>query len=588
VRCRSHPAQLAGTLLVASAAALLSLTAPASAATAVAPDITIVSVAPQPGQPNQGQMVVTLKSDDPLSAISVTLSDAAGPVLTVSDFIPESGSPNGSTEIWTVESPITASQLAPGTYQASVTPTYGGQTYQPVTGAEFAFLIQPTVTLAANPSSITYHHTSVTFSGHAEGIVPGALSPTAYADQKISIAGPGTSTDPTRQYVATTDENGDYQLTLPAAPPGDYYAYIPASSTTVGAHSDAVPVSAVTSRARMTIKFDRPDIEYGQTDRLTGTLTYTAGGSSLPLAGTKVTVARVAPPGQGKLYAETNGAGKFSVDIPRQTVTGTWTATESGASLLGPAAVTRNLTVRQTTGLTHVSIQLSPWGVEVNACLVDTSPGQSKKELSQPVDVEFARSARGPWRVFAAATPGFGRNNCPGKGLDWTVAVGAPSHNAYYRLRFPGTDNLRVSVSRPVHLWRTATRITNFTISPHKVKVNGAVTVVGRLWRQVSRGHGHYAWVPARSGTTVVIEVDYKGTYYGYRPVLKTNSRGYFSGLFAAKWTATWLAVYNGRRGVFAAASSRIKITVTGGSTRISSTGHDLQRVARPPRTAAS
>jgi hypothetical protein len=290
-------------------------------------------------------------------------------------------------------------------------------------------------------------------------------------------------------------------------------------------------------------------------------------------------VARTSPPGQGKLYAETNGAGKFSVDIPRQTVTGTWQATAGGADLLGPAAVTRNLIVRQTTGLEHVSLRLGPFGdVYVRACLVDTTPGLSRKQLYVPVSLEYARRAGGDWRAFASFSPTFRDDHCPAAGMAWFAKVAAPAHSGYYRLRFAGTDNLRVSVSPPVMLWRNETRITDFSVTPHRVHVHGGLSISGRLWRQVPNGHGGFLWKPY-SGHKIAIVFAIPHHAWAYTATPVTNSRGYFSGLFGADITAKYSAVYNGDKTHFGSVTAGIKITVVGGSAQIVSLDHGLRLV---------
>ena len=163
---------------------------------------------------------------------------------------------------------------------------------------------------------------------------------------------------------------------------------------------------------------------------------------------------------------------------------------------------------------------------------------------------------------------------CPGRSPLWTISVNAPDQNAYYRLRFAGTQTLRVSVSKVRHLWREDTRITDFKVSPRHVHAKGAITISGRLWRaattpalQVLAGQPA-PWTPY-AGRKVAIMFIYHGAAYVFNSKPKTNSQGDFSGLFTAYVTAKWLAQYNGDKTHFASPSPHVKVTVSGGSNKL-------------------
>jgi hypothetical protein len=570
--------------LLAAAAACSSLAfAPAASASSSADDITITSVLPPPSAPggpipNAGQITVTTNSPSPITPGSMTVHLFSGPkdVLNVTGFAQISGNgEGGGQEIWQLPEPdaVTTKDLPPGTYTATVDAadsTGGTQTGLP-SDTSFPFLIQSAVTLAANPPTVDYAHQTVTFSGSATKIIPGTTSPVAFVGEQLQIVGPVTAADHSDSYTVTTDSQGKFQLSVKPQP-DNYYALIQSDTSMAGAQSQTVGITATQTPIRLAMKFASNAIEYGRTDEATGSLRYYQTSKTLkPLPDTTVTIARLTPPGQPKITVKTNADGGFRVHIPRQTASGRWAATAGGTTLLGKAEVTRPLAVHQTTGFRRTSITLGAFGfLTVKSCLVDTSPGRSGTQVNSPIAVQYRNSARGRWKQFVTVEPTYGVPYCPRNSPLWTVSVRAPAQNAYYRLRFAGNQTLRVSVSRVRHLWREETRITKFTVSPRHVHVNGAITVSGRLWRvATTKNSGNSArsgpWTPY-AGRKVAIMFIEGGKDYAFDSEPKTNSQGYFSGLFTVYGTAEWLARYNGDRTHFATSSRQIKVTASGNS----------------------
>jgi hypothetical protein len=567
----------------ATAVSALAFTPAASAASADGGDITIVSVSsPTPPAGNAGQLTVTTESGSQITYLDVLLYDPQGHLelmIPFSDFT-EIGAGTGSQsneEFWSVQNPITTTPsnglpgLAPGTYTATVDATDATGAETGLTGGTFPFLIQPFVTLSANPASVSYTQQTVKFSGQATEVMPGTTSPVPFASENLQIVGPPTAANPSGSYSVTTDSQGNFLLSVKPEP-DNYYSYIPGSAGIASAQSSVVGITDSPTPIRLAAKFTHDAIEYGQTDEITGSLQYYQSAKTLkPLPDTTVTIARLSPPGEPKITAKTNAAGEFRASIPRQTATGTWAVTAGGTALLGKALVTRTLAVHQTTGFKRTSIQLSASAVlTVKTCLVDTSPGRSGTQVNSPIALEYGHSAKGRWKQLITIEPTYGVRYCPGRSPLWTIAVNAPDHNAYYRLRFAGTQTLRVSVSKVRHLWRQDTRITSFKISPHHLHGKGAITISGRLWRAAtaknSSSSAHSGpWTPY-AGRKVGIYFFFRGAEYEFNSKPKTNAQGYFSGLFAANETAKWLAQYNGDKTHFGCRTARVKVTVSGGS----------------------
>jgi hypothetical protein len=573
-------------MLLASVTTAGLLAMPASAA--ADGDITVSVSGPPPGN-NAGLMTVETLSDSGIvgSSLVVHLMQGTTDVLDVSGFQQLVGSSSqrqvsGSQieQFWQVTTPIAADQLNPGTYGTSVDATEVGAS-SPETdlnGGPFPFLIEPTITLTASPASIDYSSQAVTFSGQATDIPPGDTTAQDYADQPVVVYGPPTSANPSgQQFNLTTDSQGDYSFTLATAPTGEYQAEMAGTATALPASPADVTVTAAPDPVQLAAAFTRSTIDYGQTDELTGTATYTAsGGATKPLANAAVTIARAAPPGQGELHAVTNAAGHFSVPVPRQTVTGNWTVTAGGGSLLRQARQDLTLTVRQETGFRHVSIVLGAFKtLTVRACLIVSSQGSPGKPVIAPIALQYSRKAKGtPWRTLATIRPVSGVSYCPNGSPVWQATVNAPAPSAYYRLDFAGTQSLEADNTGPVDRWRDLTRITSYTVTPRRVAANGAITISGRLWRRTT------SWHP-EAGRRVAIQFKYLGVWYQFQFEPRTNSRGYFSGRFTVYVTSTWIAKFFGDKTHFGCVTSGVKVTVTShkSSSRAAPFGRGVERV---------
>jgi hypothetical protein len=214
---------------------------------------------------------------------------------------------------------------------------------------------------------------------------------------------------------------------------------------------------------------------------------------------------------------------------------------------------------RRATAFTRTVIRLGAFRVlTVQACLEETSGSQSALAAGQAVTLQYRVVATRPWRGLRTITPGAGSSYCAARGPAWRATVTAPASGAFYRLSFAGTAALAPAVTVGVHLWRDATRVTGFTVTPRRVAAGGAITISGRLWRRAA------GWQPY-PGRAVLILFHYQGEWYvfSFRP--QTNGGGYFSGRFVARATARWVAQYDGDSAHFGSASPAIPVTVTGG-----------------------
>lgn len=254
----------------AAVAALLAL--PSAAAEAGSGIITVVSASSPASNP--GSVSVELESTTPVvpTSISAELSAGGASVLTLSDFELTGGTNTGGTvPTWTVQSPITMTQLPLGSYTISVSASdTGGDTTTDPDAGTVSFLIQPTITLAASPASVSYGQ-NVTFSGTVTGRYPDGTSK-AVADLPVdSTAG-----------EAVTNGSGQFSFTAQAGSAqvssgGEFDAETPATATSTLAWSNVVDITALQDPVRMAAQLSSNAVSYGSAETVTGQVSFESG-----------------------------------------------------------------------------------------------------------------------------------------------------------------------------------------------------------------------------------------------------------------------------------------------------------------------
>src|SRR5215472_363235 len=125
-----------------------------------------------------GLLSIQTEATSPITSLTAHLSNGTSTLtLTTSDFALTSGGPTDG--IWTVISPITQAQLPLGTYQVTVDASdQAGDSVTGVNAGSFAYVVIPTVTLAASRTSLDFAHQSVTLTGSVTGLYPdGSVQP---------------------------------------------------------------------------------------------------------------------------------------------------------------------------------------------------------------------------------------------------------------------------------------------------------------------------------------------------------------------------------------------------------------------------
>jgi hypothetical protein len=145
------------------------------------------------------------------------------------------------------------------------------------------------------------------------------------------------------------------------------------------------------------------------------------------------------------------------------------------------------------------------------------------------VQLQYATGSRGPWHLLGRLqlhNTDRKAKGCSGPNESYfSGSIKAVNDNAYYRADFAANDSFQGAVSKVIHSFRYATKITGYAVSPTSIKTNGVVTMTGRLWRKTGRSWQPYAH------RSVWILYNEKGTPYwnklGTKPV-QTSAQGYF------------------------------------------------------------
>jgi hypothetical protein len=537
---------------LALAAATASILPFAQAASANSNSVAINSVTLTTSAP--ATLTVTTQSDTPITSLTVTFQGSSGSPFVVDLTGDESGSGTFSAQMTSTDA-TSPNYLPPGNYTATVEATDSGGDPPASTTVPLSFLIQPTVLL--NPSTVDYDQPTATFTGQVTGLQPGETQPVTLSGEHITVSGQGGP------FTGTTGPNGDFSIPAAAAVPNHVYtAAVAPTSQAAAATSKQVTLTETADQVSLTAKLAKGTIKYGQTDSISGTVSYQPNAMPalvVPLPSAKVTITA---PGQKTIIATTKTNGTFTATLPAQHATTSWTVSAGGTALLTLDTAALKLNVQLPTEFKKVSLSLGAFRtLSVKACLNVTSPGGSKDVIIEPVTLQYAKGAKGPWKKLATIQPHENTTGyCAGGTPIWLGSARVPVANGYYRLSFSGSSGFQAAITAAAHRWRYLTKITSFKVTPHQVADQGAVTVSGRLW------HDTGSWHPYADHPVLVMFL-YKGDWFVYDAEPKTNSGGYFKGRFTVYETAPFIAQYEGDKTDFGVASSRVSITVTSSGT---------------------
>jgi hypothetical protein len=524
---------------------------------AAATDTITVSARSNPGE--SGLVVVDINATSDITSLTAHITDLNSTTdkVTVTGFTLVFGTKSIGT--WAAQSPIPVGsgvgELTYGTYDIYIDAAdQGGTSVSFVHAGMLKFLIEPVLTLAANPLSVDFDHRDVTFSGQLTGIDPDGNPTTVASGQTVDITGTNDST------TATTDGSGNFQ-TVHTVTAASYTATLEPGDPTVNS-----PL-AVAGPVTLTVNRDTPHIQahlaklnvkYGATDTVTGTLTYQSGSSELPLPGAAVTVTNLSLPSQ-VAHSTTRTDGRFTITLPKQTRTSVWQITTGNTLFFNRASFNLPLLhVALPTAIRRLSMRLDRFAVlHVKGCVVFTDPADQSRQPSTPIRIEYSAHKTGPWTLLGKMFPSsVSSGYCPGV-LTWRHSFRVKLANAYYRARVISTPDLQAAVSAPLHRWKYLTRIRSLTVSSRHVPHGGRLTVSGRLQQHVG------TWKPyAHRIVLIVLRPAGQRQWFWIKKV-RTRSTGRFSSTFTDPTSATWSAVYQGDKTHFAGGGRLIFVSTS-------------------------
>ncbi len=427
--------------------------------------------------------------------------------------------------------------------------------------------VNSTLTVTANPASVTEGAQTVTFSGTLTGVSPGGSTAVDIQNAPVDVSVDGG----TAAQIKTTDVNGDFTYTVSGLSTETTYAFSVGSTTTYTQATSDVSVGVSQAQTQITgITVTPAHLQYGQTATVSGTVQYLSGGTTWKaLPGVPVSLA------EGKVslpQVTTASGGTFTAKLP-STHGPAWTATVNPGNLTLETSVMGNLSIALPLAVRSFDASLGTDDkVSAAGCVEVTAPTGPAPQTS--VNIQYSAREHGPWK-WLGTLPLHSESrrfrSCPGADESYfNGALQAKLANAYYRAVFVATYSFRGTVSNPVHAWKYQTRIVSFRISPHRASYSTVVTIKGRLqvlgksWR-------------AFPGQKVYIVYNQKGTSYwqtlGQHAHERERQLRTSGGVGAPdKYVAITYAVYHGDAKHLACSSVGITVDQTGKS----SVGSDL------------
>jgi hypothetical protein len=521
--------------------------------------------------PTGGQMNVQLLSPTPINSMTIHLYSGTTDVLDLplTDFTDGSTFSANQDQSYELNDPATALASLPlGTYTATgdATDTGGDSVTGQAISGSFAFLAATTITIGPATVFTTYPDEPVTLTGQLDVQDPFSSSASGFGGQTVTITEDGTSPG---TYTTATASDGSYSIQVPGTPFDLYEASFGATATSRAANpSGVVEDLAQNAATQLTAAVSPATADYGQTQIVSGALTYQSGSQWLAVpAGVTVTVTEEGS-GDQSVTAVTQSGGTYSATLPSVAGSTTWLVSSQQDSTSDPflqlAQTQVSGTVLLPAAITRFTAKLSKYGVvTVTGCLATTVAGQSVTDYPD-VEIQYALRPSGPWRNLGSV--GTGQvSGCAGAGID--AYGGAPSNYAYYRATFAGDSLLEPATSNSSLTWLYATRFSPFKVSPRSVASGKKFTISGTLEYYYSRWHGY-----GHQRVRIIFSPNKKTGYsYGW---VTTSSKGTFRKTIADRYgTGYWTVFYYGNNTHLVAGTALIKVTVRRGSASASVQG---------------
>jgi hypothetical protein len=539
-------AGLSAALVVIAAVGMTASGAFSQKASAAEPPADTFSVAPSGLTTGADQLTVVLDSPSALTGVTAEFETSvagAAPYtqsLSLQSTETDPQDSNQTQTTWTVN--IAESALPLGNYALDLLGTFSDSTSYTAYGVgTFSFDATSSVTLAAAHTSLGYPNTAAGLTGTVTLTYPDGTPDTDYSGLSVLIIAAGTEIE--RLNVA-----GDGTFSDPS--------YAPAASESLIAEvSDYGIVASVSNTVALTVNNVTPHLAltvnhvsetYGKTATVTGTVSYTSGTASLPVAGQEVWVGNQEWDwGSPLATTTTNSTGGFSITVPAQQVAATLYIGTTNASYLTAVETPLQVDVVNPTVISGFKAALNQdWKVALSGCLAFAS-GNTAQSFSRTAGLtaQYQTKPNGAWLKLGTIPGNEAGQPCGTGGIKFTGTFTAPLNYARYRVVYAGTTgatSYAATASSAVLAWRYADRITGFKVSPTVVNAGGKLTVKGVL-QYYYDGWRDYA------GQVVTVNLNPRGSKSWYWFVkVKTNSKGQFSATFKDPVSANWQAGFAG------------------------------------------
>ncbi|MFF4121423.1 hypothetical protein ACFY0P_49645 [Streptomyces sp. NPDC001714] len=512
-----------------------------------------------------GLVFVTAHSDSPITRITahfypLDAPEGAQEAGSTEDFTQYSGQ-DATSGTW--RAPVHLADL--GDYRVTVD-------LQDASGA--------TVTGALSRDPLQYR-TIVMVSG---------LTPTPsvpdYLHQQVSVSGTAVARDPRTPDTPTPAADtpvdvvadtglGRTTVTATAGPDGRFTAaYVPteqsfrlsaaplASSSYPGAidlstyptqwlHTTQAPV-------RFTASTHALNLKQGATGTVTGHAEIQTTAGWQPLPNTSITLFGLGSDGLpafavGETTTDSKGAYTLPVSSYNAAPNAELVAGNSGMPFQQEATEPFSLHVAYTT---HIDAGVSLYddsALHVDDGYVYYEDARAHWPAKPTVTLQYSKDGKSGWKN-ATTIPIKIRHNKPLTLETFARTLTAPDTDAYWRARFDGNPDLGTSTTKPVHLYRYATRITGFHASPDPVRKGQPIRFAGTL--QYKKGT---TWKPLTDDAWPTLYFKPRGSStYHYVCELDIDKKGHLEGMVTAKQDGTWALALNRETGDHYLRSARV------------------------------
>ncbi|MET8102368.1 hypothetical protein ABZV29_39005 [Streptomyces sp. NPDC005236] len=498
-----------------------------------------------------GLLFVTAHSDSPLTRITahfypLDAPDGAPEAGSTEDFTQYEGQ-DASSGVW--RAPVHLAELGDYRVTVDLKDASGATVTEALSPHTLHYRTVITVTgVTTTPTVPDYLHQDVSVSGTVVARDPRAPDTPAPAD--------GVTIGVDAGYVhttATTAADGRFTAAfVPAEPFFQLYTVPEASSRYPGAiHPPMSPQNLHTVQApvRFSASTHTLNLQQGATGTVTGHAEIQTASGWQPLPHTAITLEGRAVAGQ----TTTDNRGDYTLHV----------SSENAAPSAELVAGTGDMPFQETTTepfslhvayTTHIALSAS---LNADGSLqthgdVHYEDARAHWPAQPTVTLQYSKDGKSGWKD-AATVPVPIRHNRPLFQETFARTLAKPDTDAYWRARFNGNPDLGSSTTKPVHLYRYATRITGFHASSDTVRKSQAISFAGTL--QYKKGT---TWKPLQGGAPTLYFKPRGSTTYHYVCELGSDANGHLEGRVSAERDGTWAVAVSRQTGNHYLTSTRV------------------------------